>query len=128
MNRVKKHNIARSIIIVIFIIIAITFILNWSVIFQKGNPIPYFKSILQLNANQTFIPVQDDNAIRFITKRDNYDELHKYIEDNNDVSFDEQMGSGYIFSSDDKVITVTSEVYWKFYKVWTVSIKNFESE
>jgi len=123
MNKVKKHNIILSIIIAIFIIMAITLIINWSVIFQKGNPIPYLKSILQLNANQTYIQVQDDNPIIFITKRDNYDELHKYIEDYYDVSFDEQMGSGYIFSSDEKVITVTSEIYWKFYIAWTMRIK-----
>jgi len=98
-------------------------ILNWSVIFQKGNPIPFVRSILQLNSNQTYIQVQDDNPIIYITKRDNYDQLHKYIEDNYDVSFDEQMGSSYIFSSDEKVITATSEIYWKFYIAWTMSIK-----
>ncbi|MHB8127385.1 MAG: hypothetical protein ACYDEX_00100 [Mobilitalea sp.] len=123
MNKAKNHNIIRSIIIAIFIIVAIALILNWSVIFQKGNPIPYLKSISQLNANQTYIQVQDDDSIIFVTKRDNYDELHEYIEDSYDVSFDEQLGSGYIFSSDEKVITVTSEIYWKYYIVWTMRIK-----
>lgn len=123
MNKIKKHNFIHSIIITIVIIIVITLVLNWSVIFQKGNPIPYLNSILHLNNNQTYIQVQDDNPIIFITKRHNYDELHKYIEDNYDVSFDEQMGSGYIFRSDKKVVISTSEVYWKYYVVWTMSIK-----
>ena len=123
MNKVKMHNTILSIIIAIFIIIAITLIINWSVIFQEGNPIPYLKSILKLNTNQTYIQVQDDNPIIFITKKDNYDELHEYIEDKYDVSFDEQIGSGYIFSSNEKMIIVTSRIYWKNYKVWTVNIK-----
>jgi hypothetical protein len=122
MSKINKNKIALSIITAIFIFIVITLVLNWSVIFQKGNPTPYLTSILQLNANQTYIQVHDDNSIIFITKRDNYDEFHKYIEYRYDVSFDEQMGSGYHFSSDEKVITVTSEIYWKFYKVWTISV------
>lgn len=122
MRKINKNKIALSIFTAIFIFIVITLVFNWSVIFQKGNPTPYLKSILQLNANQTYIQVQDDNSIIFITKRDNYDELHKYIEHSYDVSFDEQMGSGYRFSSEEKVITVTSEIYWKFYRVWTISV------
>jgi len=113
MSKLKKRNIILYTIIAIIIILAITLIINRAVIFQKGNPIPYLKSVLQLSANQTDIQVQDDNPFIFITKRGNYKELHKYIEGNYNVTFDEQMGSGYIFRSDEKVITITSEIYWK---------------
>jgi hypothetical protein len=123
MSKIKKRNIILTTIIAIFIIMAITLIINWPVIFQKGNPIPYLKSILQLNDNQTFIQVQEDNPIIFITKRDNYNELHKYIENNYNVSLNEQVGSLYLFSSDEKLITVRSEIYWRFYIVWTMIIE-----
>ena len=123
MNRVKNHNIIKSMIISIVIIIMLMLISNWPVIFQKGNPLPYFKAISQLNSNQTYIQVQDDDLIIFVTKRDNYDEFHKYVEVYYDVSFNEQMGSGYIFRSDKKVVVVSAEVYWKYFVVWTISIK-----
>lgn len=121
MNKVKKHHPILSIMIATCCTLVVIIIINWSVIFQKGNPIPYVKSILQLNDDQTYIQVQDDNSIIFITKRADYDKLHKYIEDYYDVSFKEQMGSGYIFRSDEKAITVSSEIYWKYFVVWTVN-------
>lgn len=123
MKRSKNHNIINSIIISIAIIIVLIFVTNWTVIYQKGNPLPYFKAILQLNANKTYVQVQDDDSIIFVTKRDNYDEFHKYVEGYYDVSFNEQMGSGYIFRSHKKVVVVSSEIYWKYYVIWTISIK-----
>jgi hypothetical protein len=123
MNKVKKRNIISLIIIAIFLLMVITLITNWPVIYQKGNPIPYLRSMLLIESNQTYVQVNEDNPITFITKRDKYDELHKFIEDKYEVSFDEQMGSGFIFRSDKKVITVTSEIYWKYYIVWTMSVR-----
>jgi len=124
MKRAKNHNIINSIIISIAIIIVLILVTNWPVIYQKGNPLPYFKAILQLNANKTYVQVQqNDDSTIFVTKRNNYDEFHKYVEGNYDVSFNEQMGSGYIFRSDKKVVVVSSEVYWKYYIIWTISIK-----
>jgi hypothetical protein len=92
-----------------------------NVIFQKGNPLPYIKGMLQLN-NKPYVQIHEDNPIIFITKRDNYSELHKYIESYYGVSFDEQMGNGYFFRSKEKTVTVSSEIYWRYYIVWTVSI------
>lgn len=123
MNKIKKRNIITYTIIIVFITIAIILISYRKVIFQKGNPIPYLKAISQLNTNQTYVHVQDNNSNIFITKRDNYDEFHKYIEDNYDVSFKEQMGNGYIFSSNEKEVLVSSELYLKFYIVWTLNDK-----
>ena len=123
MSIVKNRNIINSIIISTVIIIMLILISNWPVIFQKGNPLPYFKAISQLNSNRTYIQVQEDDSIIFVTKGDNYDEFHKYVEDYYDVSFNEQMGSGYIFRSDKKVVVVSAEVYWKYFVVWTISIK-----
>lgn len=121
MSKGIKHKLVLA-IISIFIFAAIILTINWSSIFQKGNPIPYLKSMFQLNEKQTFIQVKKENPIIFLTERDHYEDLHKYIENTYDVSFDDQMGSGYIFSSEEKEIILTSEIYWKYFKVWTMRI------
>ncbi|MDF2540448.1 MAG: hypothetical protein K0S47_166 [Herbinix sp.] len=121
-KQMEKHIVLLSIMMAIVIIISVIFIMKWPVIFQRGNPIPYLISIVQLNDNKTYMLVED-NPMVFITKRDNYEELLAYIEESNEVAYDEQMGSGYIFRSDEKVITITSEIYWRNYYVWTMSIK-----
>jgi uncharacterized membrane-anchored protein YitT (DUF2179 family) len=122
-GNIKKGNILIAITMIIFIIISIIIISNWAVIFQKGNPIPYIKAILQLNREQSYIQVENDESHIFITKRANYEEFHEFVKNKYDVSFVEQMGSGYLFSSDENEVLITSEVYLKYYIVWTVVIK-----
>lgn len=125
MKKIKKIKKRHILISFIILVIAIAIMLNsyWLVIFQKGNPIPYLNAILKLNDNQTYLQVHDNNPNIFLTKRDNYDEFHRYIENKYLVSFQEQMGSGYIFSSAEKEIIVSSEVYMRYFIVWTINIK-----
>lgn len=121
MSKSRKRIYFISVIIIILILIAVMFTAYRPQIFQKGNPLPYIKGMLQLN-NKTYVQIQKDTPIIFITKRDNYADLHKYIENNYNVSFDEQMGGGYFFRSEEKVVIASSEIYWRYFFVWTVSI------
>lgn len=121
MVKVKKNICISSVIIVTIVILII--ISYWSELFQKGNPVPYLKAIVQLDNNQTYIKLKENQKDIFITKRNNYKDFLEYLENNYDVSIYEQMGNGYIFKSDDKVeVLVTSEIYLRYYKVWTLSI------
>lgn len=123
MKKIKKSDIIASTIIVIVIMITIIIISFWPVIFQKGNPIPYVKAILQLNSNQTYVQVQENKSNIYITKRDKSDEFIEYVEMKYEVSFQEQLGSGYIFSFNGKEVLASSEIYLKYYKVWNLNVE-----
>ena len=88
-------------------------------IFQCGNPILYVEKIITLDEEKKFAQVYKDKEI-YITKKGDYEDLHKYIQDKYKVSFLEQMGSGFIFVSYTKKIILTSEIYLKNYEVWNV--------
>lgn len=88
-------------------------------IFQCGNPIPYVEKIITLNEEKKFAKVYKDKEI-YITKKGDYEDLHKYIQNKYKVSFLEQIGSGFIFKSYDKEVMLTSEIYLKNYEVWNV--------
>ncbi len=120
MSKDKKQYFIFTMIFVSLIIMVAVFLLDRNVIFQKGNPLPYIKGMLQLN-DKTYVQIQEDSPLIFITKKDKYSELHKHIERNYGVLFDEQMGSGYIFRSKEKMVIVSSEIYWRYYIVWTVA-------
>lgn len=92
-------------------------------IFQCGNPIPYISKMITLNEDVKFTKVYENKDI-YITKNGDYKELHKYIENKYKVVFLEQMGSGYIFTSSNKQIILTSEIYYKDYQVWTMTMKS----
>lgn len=105
----------------LILILILVFIFRDS-IFQCGNPIPYIEKIVTLNEDKKFAKVYDDKDV-YITKKEDYEDLHKYIEDKYKVSFLEQMGSGFIFVSYNENITLTGEIYLKNYEVWKVTRK-----
>lgn len=105
----------------LILILILVFIFSDS-IFQCGNPIPYIEKIVTLNEDKKFAKVYDDKDV-YITKKEDYEDLHKYIEDKYKVSFLEQMGSGFIFVSYNENITLTGEIYLKNYEVWKVTRK-----
>jgi len=89
-------------------------------IFQRGNPVPYIIKMFKLNNRNHYQKVFADKDI-YITKRRDFSELQKYIENTYDVKFDEQMGGGYLFVSDKVHIIVISTIYWRYYTVWEVT-------
>ncbi len=98
---------------------------NQAVIFQRGNPIPYLKAAAQLGDDRPFVKVDVEvpNTDIYISRRGREDScpaLFKYVEDTYGVSFQEQFGSAFAFKNDSSRISVSKEVYWKFYLVWSV--------
>lgn len=120
----KARNKFLLIMVLVLMIAAALFILNRRVIFQRGNPLPYIAGMLQLNSQRPYVKVADGEGLIYITKRNDYGGLHEFIETSYDVDFTEQMGSGYIFRSEHKKLVVLSEIYWKYYIVWTIIAKN----
>lgn len=106
----------------ILLILAFVFLFKGN-IFQCGNPIPYIEKMITLDEDKKFAKVYKDKEV-YITKKEEYEDLHKYIENKYKVSFLEQMGSGFIFVSYTKKIILTSEIYLKNYEVWNVTKKD----
>ena len=100
------------------LILALVFVVAYrGVIFQRGNPLPYIGKMFTLNNSSQYVRVFDDEDV-YMTQIGNDDELIKYIEVTYKVTFTEQMGSAYIFDSNEYRIIVTSEIYWRYYQVW----------
>lgn len=116
-----KKKVGYLVGIILILTLILVFIFRDS-IFQCGNPIPYIEKIVTLNEDKKFAKVYNDKDV-YITKKEDYEDLHKYIEDKYKVSFLEQMGSGFIFVSYNENITLTGEIYLKNYEVWQVTIK-----
>ena len=123
--REEVYIMKRKIIYIIGILLIFTCILVFTFrksIFQCGNPIPYVGKMITLNEEKEFAKVYSDKEI-YITKNGDYEDLHKYIEDKYKVSFLDQMGNGFILVSYNERVILTSEVYYKNYDVWNVTIK-----
>lgn len=105
----------------ILLILALLFLFLFKdSIFQCGNPIPYMKKIITLDENKKFTKVFEDKEI-YITLKDDYEDLYKYIEDKYKVCFLEQMGSGFIFESYNERVIVTGQIYLRNYEVWNIT-------
>ena len=89
-------------------------------IFQRGNPAPYVSKMFLLNERNHFQKVFVDKDI-YLTKRNDFSELQKYIEKTYNVKFDDQLGGGYYFGSDEAHILIISTIYWRYYSVWEVT-------
>lgn len=116
-----KKKVGYLVGIILILTLILVFIFRDS-IFQCGNPIPYIEKIVTLNEDKKFAKVYNNKDV-YITKKEDYEDLHKYIEDKYKVSFLEQIGSGFIFVSYNENITLTGEIYLKNYEVWQVTIK-----
>jgi len=110
----------RLIIIAMICLLAIIGILSYAPsIFQRGNPAPYVTKMFMLNDSNHYQRVFPDKDV-YITKRYDFDELQKYIENTYRVKFDDRLGGGYSFRSDNLHILAISTIYWRYYSVWEV--------
>ena len=123
----SKKRIIISVISVIttLVLVAALFIgLNYSVIFQRGNPIPYLAAASQISDENPVVAVKDDssNSYVYITKNnmDSQQALLEYIETKFDAEYKDQYGSAYLFESAGEKITISDEVYWRYFRVWSV--------
>ena len=114
----------RIIIICAFAMLILCFVVLYSqrrAVFQRGNPIPYLWAAAQLSEDQPFVAVDEARGFS-ISKRGECPELCEFFQDELDVQFIEQAGSGYIFSDGTKNYVISSEVYWGRYTVWSLPL------
>jgi len=116
---VKKKRIITICAVVLVILAASAFYLNRAVIFQRGNPIPYLTSAVQISEKNPYVAVDETKGI-YISKRGECPELFEYFCEQTGMEFVEQAGSGYLFTDGDRNDVISSEVYWGRYTVWTI--------
>ena len=97
------------------------FLLKYDAIFQRGNPLPYLISAIQISEEHPYIKVNDGAGI-YIAQRGQCPELMDYVQEATGMKYLEQVGSGYLFSDGVDSLTISSEIYWGRYTVWSVPI------
>jgi hypothetical protein len=104
------------------LVVAVLFLFRGA-IFQRGNPLPYVSKMFTMNDNNPYEKVFDDGSV-YITRSADNNDLVRHIENAYEVTFSEQMGSAYFFGSDEKSIIAETEIYWRKYQVWEITIHN----
>ncbi|HHY21022.1 MAG TPA: hypothetical protein GX525_03880 [Bacilli bacterium] len=112
---------------IIILFVAFALVVNKDMIFQEGNPLPIVKGMLSLDDKTTYVKIKE-NPPTYLTKTNQKDDLFAFIEETNEVSFMEQLGSGYFFEGDGKVAILTSRQYSGSYQVWKYSEKAVEGK
>ena len=92
---------------------------KWESIFQRGNPIPYVKAMLELSEDNTFVEIENEDNT-YITKAGDDKALFQMIQEKYDVELEERGGRMYFFCNEEGVYTcsVEEERYWSVYSVW----------
>lgn len=121
----KKRIIVAGVAIIAVVTALIAITIAWlPVIFQRGNPIPYLVAATKITDENPYVQVDvDDGTSVYIAKKGECPELFEYVEENRNVEFVEQAGSGYIFSNGVDSLVVSSEIYLGKYTVWQVPNK-----
>lgn len=115
----KKKRIITICAVVLVILAVSAFYLNRAAIFQRGNPIPYLTSAIQISEKNPYVAVDETKGI-YISKRGECPELFDYFCEKTGMEFVEQAGSGYLFTDGDRNDVISSEAYWGRYTVWTI--------
>ena len=130
MLRQEKRAIYRTLLLAaVAILLAAVLVLDlWGpVIFQRGNPIPYLAAAVKLTA-QPYARVEDRSVHDiYITRGHDCPELFQKIETDRGVTFAEQMGSAFRFTNGKDSLTVSSEIYWRYFVVWQVPTHTLQS-
>ena len=105
------------------VLVAILLLLYGGAIFQRGNPIPYVGKMFMLSDSNRYSRVFENQGV-YIARVGNNAELIKHIESSYSVVFKEQLGSAYMFKSDEESLVydyiAEIEVYWRYYMVWEI--------
>lgn len=120
----KMKNKAKKKIAILLICITITVLFLFynyrNVIFQRGNPIPYVIAGMRISDETPYIEVFKNTGI-YISQRGECPQLLDFVEESRNVVFVEQVGSGYVFTNGAEHLSVSSEIYLKYFTVWTVA-------
>ena len=115
----KKRNKIYVLGIIIAVIFAVVFFFDryGPAIFQKGYPVPYIKAMMKISDKAPLVKVKEGI---YITETGEKQAVFDYIKEKYDAELVEQAGSGYIFSNGTDKLTVSSEIYWRKYTVWSI--------
>lgn len=111
-------------VIIVVLIAIIGFATIYPLLFQEGNPLPIIKGIIELNSSNSDIIKISDEPQRYITKTDKDNTPVIKLMDKEGWRFDDQAGSGYIFSKDDNILIVSRVQYTRKYIIWEVPNMN----
>lgn len=90
-------------------------------IFQRGNPLPYLIAAASLS-DRPFAEVEDGKpGDTYISCLEQSGAFLDYIAESRSLTFVEQAGSGYIFTTGTETFVVSSEIYWGRFLVWSMS-------
>ena len=95
-------------------------------IFQRGNPLPYLAAAVRLSDSHPYAAVGGAPGV-YIARRGDCPALFAMIEEKWDAKLIDQAGSGYMFSNGAATFTVSSEIYWGRFTVWTLPTHTLES-
>lgn len=130
MLRQEKRAICRTLLLAaLAVLLAVVLVLDlWGpAIFQRGNPMPYLTAALRLTA-QPYARVEERSAYDiYITRGHDCPELFEKIQRERGVTFVEQMGSAFRFTNGKDSLTVSSEIYWRYFVVWQVPTYTLQS-
>lgn len=115
----KKRNKIYVLGIIIAVIFAMVFFFDryGPAIFQKGYPVPYIKAMMKISDEAPLVKVKEGI---YITETGEKQAVFDYIKEKYGAELVEQAGSGYIFSNGTDKLTVSSEIYWRKYTVWSI--------
>ena len=117
----KADKKLKIIFLAIIGVILLSFFLYSPVIFQEGNPIPLLNGAIRLSVGSQDIVKLDHSEGRYLTKSKNDKDILVKMLEGDGYRFIEQLGSGYVFRSDNfDILTVTRRQYSRFYSIWTM--------
>lgn len=106
-----------AVVLLLTCLLSVFICARWDAIFQKGNPIPYLIAASKISDENPYVEVEENTVI---SKRGECPELFEYFEKSMGVPYTEQAGSGHIFTDGMRTYTISSEIYWGRYTVWTL--------
>lgn len=121
MSRKKTITIA-AIVLTAIVLLAGLYSSYSGAIFQEGNPVPYLSAAVKISKKTPFVKVDVDvpNTDVYITRNEDCPELFQFVEDCWNVTYADQFGSIFLFENELGNISISSRIYWKFFRVWSV--------
>ncbi|WP_028594003.1 hypothetical protein [Paenibacillus assamensis] len=124
----KKQKIVKSKKVRNLVIVTIIFLLtigvlvgiNSDAIFQEGNPVPLFLSIVKLNFINEEIVQFSEQPEKYVMKIDNNEEIFKKYMREKGWVYQDKLGAGLIFEKNKEKITITSRMYSKEYIIYSI--------
>lgn len=108
----------KKILIILSTLFVIMLLIYWKPLFQEGNPIPVFYSIVKLNfTDDNIVQISGKDSVYITKSKNGIDSITQIMKEKN-YKFTEQMGAGYMFEKQNNSVVITHRHYWRFYDIW----------